>query len=195
MSGDAEQPQEGELDHAHWGALRVHIGELQRKKSGQQWLTALGGSHRWGKDWQTPVSGPEETKGASKVTQNGKKGQDGQGPAARTCVTSSLGVTHVSPPAVKLQNTRKASRAQPWLGSTQYSPVGGRWRSRSRRSHAPRYSRFYTLPSLALPWRPSQTRSPVPQFPTQGSVCLHPASVLNTLQPSPTSGRCLHLQY
>lgn len=46
-------------------------------------------------------------------------------PAARTCVTSSLGVTHVSPPAVKLQNTRKASRAQPWLGSTQYSPVGG----------------------------------------------------------------------
>lgn len=46
-----------------------------------------------------------------------------QGPAL-TCVTSSLGVTHVSPPAVKLQKTRKASRAQPWLGSTQYSPVG-----------------------------------------------------------------------
>lgn len=41
-----------------------------------------------------------------------------------TCVTSSRGITQVSPPAVKLQKTRKASRAQPWLGSTQYSPVG-----------------------------------------------------------------------
>lgn len=50
------------------------------------------------------------------------QGQGGQGPAL-TCVTSSLGVTQVSPPAVKLQKTRKASRAQPWLGSTQYSPV------------------------------------------------------------------------
>ena len=30
---DAEQPQEGELDHAHWGALRVHVGELEREKS------------------------------------------------------------------------------------------------------------------------------------------------------------------
>ena len=49
-------------------------------------------------------------------------GEESQGPAL-TCVTSSLGVTHVSPPAVKLQKTRKASRAQPWLGSTQYSPV------------------------------------------------------------------------
>lgn len=50
------------------------------------------------------------------------QGQGSQGPAL-TCVTSSLGVTQVSPPAVKLQKTRKASRAQPWLGSTQYSPV------------------------------------------------------------------------
>lgn len=43
---------------------------------------------------------------------------------ALTRVMSSLGETQVSPPAVKLQKTRRASRAQPWLGSTQYSPVG-----------------------------------------------------------------------
>lgn len=48
----------------------------------------------------------------------------GQAGPAPTCVTSSRGSTQVSPPAVKLQNTRKASLAQPWLGSTQYSPVG-----------------------------------------------------------------------
>lgn len=50
-------------------------------------------------------------------------GEGSQG-SAFTCVTSSRGITQVSPPAVKLQKTRKASRAQPWLGSTQYSPVG-----------------------------------------------------------------------
>lgn len=45
MGRDAEQPQEGELDHAHWGALRVHIGELGRKKS-QGRLWAPGSNHR-----------------------------------------------------------------------------------------------------------------------------------------------------
>lgn len=79
MGRDAEQPQEGELDHAHWGALRVHVGELERRD--RVTMTALGSSHRWGKDRQTPVSGLEETKGTSKVAQNGKKGQDGQGRA------------------------------------------------------------------------------------------------------------------
>lgn len=46
MGRDAEQPQEGELDHAHWGALRVHIGELERRD--RVTMTALGSSHRWG---------------------------------------------------------------------------------------------------------------------------------------------------
>lgn len=34
------------------------------------------------------------------------------------------GKRQVSPPAVKLQKTLKASREQPWLGSIQYSPEG-----------------------------------------------------------------------
>lgn len=34
MGGDAEQPQEGELDHAYRGALRVHVGELAGQGAG-----------------------------------------------------------------------------------------------------------------------------------------------------------------
>lgn len=60
MGRDAEQPQEGELDHAHWGALGVHVGELEREESGGT-MTALGGSHRRDKDRQTAVWGSEET--------------------------------------------------------------------------------------------------------------------------------------
>lgn len=45
---DAEQPQEGELDHAHWGALGVHIGELERRD--RVTMTVLGSSHGRGKD-------------------------------------------------------------------------------------------------------------------------------------------------
>lgn len=60
MGRDAEQPQEGELDHAHWGALGVNVGELEREESGVT-MTALGSSHRWDKDRQTAVWGSEET--------------------------------------------------------------------------------------------------------------------------------------
>lgn len=46
MGGDAEQPQEGELDHAYRGALRVHVGELGGRAavraSGGGWAARAG---------------------------------------------------------------------------------------------------------------------------------------------------------
>lgn len=96
-----------------------------RRWSGQETKIA-GGDWQEGREVSTGSTGSKarghQKPGSLSARRGTPQGQGGQGPAL-TCVTSSLGVTQVSPPAVKLQKTRKASRAQPWLGSTQYSPV------------------------------------------------------------------------
>ena len=81
------------------------------------------------------------------------------------------GKRQVSPPAVKLQKTRKASREQPWLGSIQYSPgkEGRKDRQMDRRSGSPL--------ALAKPW-PATRRTGTawhdiksPPFPRRGFWC------------------------
>lgn len=98
------------------------------------------------------------------------KGWQTEGQSARTCVMSSLGVTQVSPPAVKLQNTRKASREQPWLGSTQYSPIG-----RNTGRSGPRSQMLLHLCAPFPPLPKAPTHSPVTS-PALPQFTYHPAS-------------------
>lgn len=139
----AQQPQEGELGHGHGVPIRIHVGELQGRVG---WEPR--GCHARG--CLVPCLAPtflprlkalNHVPGfsllqAAKRTWEEARDSVGLGRGSFSKPFSPLeysscpltassffsGNRQVSPPAVKLQNTRKASREQPWLGSIQYCP-------------------------------------------------------------------------